>query len=480
MRIPYQPRQTAVTGFPVTRTVTARRRVNLESALARTGRRWSATDENRPVAAVGSPSSLFCVQSTLRSLLRMTVPTGAPEAAASDPPRATTAPTRLRAIDAVRGLVMVVMALDHLRDFLGNAHFDATDLAQTTAPIFLSRWITHFCAPTFFLLSGASAFLSIRSGRRTVRDAARYLVLRGLALIVLEQTLLRCFGWYFHFDYHFMNAGVLYGLGWSMVLMSVFVRLPSAASLGIGLVILLGEAAIAGLDLGDGALGTVLALATQSRDFEPVPGYHFFVSYPPIPWFGAMAFGYGLAHLVYGSAAVRRWPLVGFGAGFLALFVIIRSLGLWDPSPWSILDSGQHDRLFTVLSFVNVSKYPPSTPFLLLTLGAAMLAVVAFERWPRGGRVLEVYGRVPLWFYVIHIPLIHLIAVIYSYIVFGAATWLTSGPVIFWDTALPGSPPSYGLGLGWIYVVWAALVAALYPVCRWLGARRRRATGPAR
>jgi uncharacterized membrane protein len=197
------------------------------------------------------------------------------------------------------------------------------------------------------------------------------------------------------------------------------------------------------------------------------------VSYPPIPWFGAMAFGYGLAHLVYGfpgAVAARRRPLVWFGAGFLALFVIVRSAGLWDSSPWSI----QRDWLFTALSFVNVSKYPPSTPFLLLTLGAALLAVAAFERWPRGGRVLEVFGRVPLWFYVIHIPLIHLIAVIYSYLVFGAATWLTSGPVIFWDTALPGSPPSYGLGLGWIYVVWAAFVAALYPVCRWLGSRRSR------
>ena len=112
----------------------------------------------------------------------------------------------------MRGLVMIVMALDHVRDFLGNAHFDATDLAQTTAPVFFTRWITHFCAPTFFLLAGVSAYLSIQSGRRTVGAAARFLVVRGLALVVLEQTALRCLGWYFHFDYHFMNAGVLYGL----------------------------------------------------------------------------------------------------------------------------------------------------------------------------------------------------------------------------------------------------------------------------
>lgn len=335
-------------------------------------------------------------------------------------------------------------------------------------PLFASRWVTHFCAPTFFLLAGASAWLSIQSGRRTLHAAARFLLVRGLALVVLEQTLLKCLGWYFHFDYHFMNAGVLYGLGLAMALMSVFIRLPPAVSLGVGLAIILGEAGIARLDLGDGALGTVWALATKSRDFEPVAGYHFFVSYPPIPWFGAMAFGYGIAHLAYGGAVVRRWPLAGFGAGFLAAFVIVRWLGIWESSPWP----GQPDWQRTVLAFVNVSKYPPSTPFLLLTLGVALLALVAFER-RSGGGFLEVFGRVPLFFYVIHIPLIHLLAVIYSYIAFGDATWLTSGPVIFWDTALPGSPPSYGFGLGWICVLWASLVAALYPVCRWYASRGR-------
>jgi uncharacterized membrane protein len=378
------------------------------------------------------------------------------------------APARRPAIDAVRGLVMIVMALDHLRDFLGNAHHDATDLAQTTGPLFVSRWITHFCAPTFFLLAGVSAYLSLRSGRRTVGQAARFLIVRGLALIVLEQTVLRCLGWYFHFDYHYMNAGVLYGLGGSMILLGLLVWLPPGVSLAIGLAIVLGEAGIARLELGDGGLGTLFALATRSRDFEPVSGYHFFVSYPPIPWFGAMAFGYGLADLVYGRSAVRRLPLLGFAAAFLAVFAIVRGLDLWDPSPWS----AQPDALFTVLSFVNVSKYPPSTPFLLLTLGVALLAILAFERWPRG-RWLETYGRVPLFFYVIHIPLIHGIAVIYSYLAFGAATWLTSGPVIFWDVALPGSPPSYGFSLAGVWAIWAVFVAALYPACRWFATRRR-------
>jgi uncharacterized membrane protein len=250
------------------------------------------------------------------------------------------------------------------------------------------------------------------------------------------------------------------------VLLGGLVFAPPAVSLVVGLAIILGEAQIAALDLGDGGLGTLLALATRSRDFEPVSGYHFFVSYPPIPWFGAMALGHGLAALAYGRG--RRLALVGLAAAFLVGFVVVRGLNLGDPSPWSV----QPGRLFTLLSFVNVSKYPPSTPFLLMTLSAALVALAAFERWP-GGRirdVLEVFGRVPLVFYVVHIPLIHAIAVIYSVAAFGEAPWLTSGPVIFWDVALPGSPPSYGFGLGGVYAIWLAVVAALYPLCRWYGA----------
>lgn len=379
------------------------------------------------------------------------------------------ATARRRAVDAVRGLVMIVMALDHLRDFLGNAHYDATDLARTTVPVFLSRWITHFCAPTFFLLAGVSAYLSIQTGRRTPGGAARFLAVRGLALVVVEQTVLRCLGWYFHFDYHFMNAGVLYGLGLSMVLLAAFVRLPPGVSFVVGLAIVLGEAAIARLELGDGPIASLVALATRSRDFEPVAGYHFFVSYPPVPWFGAMALGYGVADLVYGRSGVRRRALAGLGAAFVAGFVVLRWLQLGDPSPWTPRFGG----VWTLLSFVNVAKYPPSTDFLLVTLGGALLAMAAFERWPRPGRLLETYGRVPLFFYLVHVPLIHAIAVVYSYLAFGAASWLTSGPVIFWDTALPGSPPSYGLGLAWVWVIWAVFVAALFPLCRWYAARRR-------
>jgi uncharacterized membrane protein len=384
---------------------------------------------------------------------------------------------RARAIDAVRGVVMIVMALDHLRDFLGDAHGDATDLAHTTAPLFASRWITHFCAPTFFLLAGMSAYLSIQSGRRTVGQAARFLAVRGIALVVLEQTLLHG-AWYFHFDYHFMNAGVLYGLGLAMVLLAGFVWLPPAVSLVVGLAIILGEGAIAALGTGHGGLATLVALATTSRDFEPVTGFHFYVSYPPIPWFGAMAFGYGLASVGYGGGTLRRWPLAGFGAAFLVLFALARWFGLGDPSPWAL----QRDALYTALSFVNVSKYPPSTAFLLVTLGGALLALAVFSARPFGGSlvsgVLEQFGRVPLFFYVLHIPVIHLVAVIYSYAAFGDATWLTTGPVIFWDVALPGSPARYGLSLGWVYGVWAALIAALYVVCRpadrWFATRGRR------
>ncbi|HET9625843.1 MAG TPA: heparan-alpha-glucosaminide N-acetyltransferase domain-containing protein [Kofleriaceae bacterium] len=372
--------------------------------------------------------------------------------------------TRAHAIDAVRGAVVLIMALDHVRDFLGNAHFDATDLGRTTVPLFLSRWITHFCAPTFFLLAGASAYLAIRGGRRTVRGAARFLAVRGAALIVIEQTALRCLGWYFHADYHFMNAGVLYGLGGAMILLAGMVWLPPRASLGLGLAIILGEAGV--VKLGD--LGAALALVTQSRDFEPARDYHFFVSYPPIPWFGVMAFGYGMADLVYGNLVPRRRPLLGFALGGLAVLVVLRALDLGDATPWT----ADHP----VLSLVNVNKYPPSTPFLLLTLGGTLLAWYACEHArpiSRPRAIIEVYGRAPLFFYLLHIPLIHLLAVVYANLAFGTATWLTSGPVIFWDVALPGSPPDYGFALPIVWLIWAAFVAAMYPACRWYVTRRR-------
>ncbi len=364
---------------------------------------------------------------------------------------------------------MVVMAFDHLRDFLGNAHFDATDLSVTTPGLFLSRWITHFCAPTFFFLAGGSAALALDSGRRTTAQLTRFLVARGLALVVIEQTLLRCFGWYFHFDYHFMNAGVLYGLGWSMLGLAVFLRLPAAVSVAMGVALILGEGAVARLDLGDGALGTLVALATQSRDFEPVAGYHFFVSYPPLPWFGAMALGYGLLRVVFVNGKVRRWPLAFGGLLALSLFVLARALGVGDPSPWS----RQAEPWRTAFSFVNVSKYPPSTTFLLLTLGVAMLGLLAFERWPTLGRPFEGFGRVPLFFYLLHIPLIHALAVAYALATFGSATWLLSGPVIFWDVALPGSPPTYGFSLAAVWAIWAVFIVALGPVCHWYDRRNR-------
>lgn len=366
---------------------------------------------------------------------------------------------RWRAIDATRGLVMVVMALDHVRDFLGRHDVEATDVAHADVPLFASRWITHFCAPAFFLLAGLSAYLSIRGGRRTVAQAARFLAVRGLVLVVLEQTALHV-AWYFHVDYHFMNAGVLFGLGWSMVLLAGLVWLPPRVVLAIGLAIILGEWAIAAPALGDGPLATLGALATRSRDFEPVADYHFFVSYPPIPWLGAMAFGYGLGAWVYAGEHARRGVLAVLGAAFLAGFVALRLAQLAEPA-WQ-----------GALGFLNVSKYPPSTPFLLLTLGGALLLLAAFERWPRGAW-LETYGRVPLFFYVAHIPLIHALAVAYSLLAFGDATWLVHGPVIFWDVPLPGSPADYGLPLPGVWLAWLAFVAAMYPACRWFANRRR-------
>ncbi|MCE9598562.1 MAG: heparan-alpha-glucosaminide N-acetyltransferase domain-containing protein [Spirochaetia bacterium] len=362
---------------------------------------------------------------------------------------------RNRSIDATRGMLMVLMALDHIRDFLGSAHFDATDLTVTTPAIFFARWITHFCAPGFFFLSGMSAFASLHFSKRSRPQLARYLVTRGLLLIIVEQTLLRSLGWYFHFDYHFMNAGVLWALGFVMIFLAPLVFLNARSMTGIAIALIVVEA---GLSSAGAKLPFILDFFLQSRDYE-LAGYHFFVSYPPLAWFPAMALGFGLTSYLLVEGTLVRSRIVPILILCLVLFLLLRAIGSGDPANWN----RQAGALKTFLSLINVSKYPPSVAFLLLTIPGTLVALLVFHslRVP----VLEQFGRVPLFYYLAHIPLIHGMAVIYSFMYFGRADWLLSGPVIFWDVPLPGSPPEYGFGLPAIFGIWIGTNAILLYLC---------------
>jgi uncharacterized membrane protein len=373
-------------------------------------------------------------------------------------------PKRLSEIDITRGFVMVLMALDHTRDFFGDHSIDALDVVNTNVPLFFARWLTHLCAPTFVFLAGISVALA---RAKEPRWPLGQLAVRGLWLVLLEQTFLRCFGWYFNFDYHFVNAGILWGTGWAMVLLAgiLALRLPSYLVGILGFALMVGHSFLAGA-VGSSWWGTLLL---RSDELLPAPGWHFYVSYPVLPWFGVMAFGYGAGEFIRTQSGFDfrlKRTLIWCGIGMAILFVLLRVPNLLDPDPWSI----QARPGFTVLSFINTEKYPPSLPFLLMTLGPMLVFMALASFLPKFvQRSLLILGRVPLFFYLAHIVLIHLLAVLLAFSRFGHAEWLYQGPGIFWSETLPGHPPGYGLGLGWVTVIWLLVTALLWPVCRWYG-----------
>jgi uncharacterized membrane protein len=381
------------------------------------------------------------------------------------PPAAAT-PPRLDSVDLLRGAVMVVMALDHVRDFFCAVPGNPQDPSQASPALFLTRWVTHFCAPVFVFLAGAGASLAAARGQPR-RELAWFLFTRGLWLVVLELTLIRL-GWSFDVTYRLVLFQVIWAIGWSMVALAALAWAPVWA---VGL---LGIAIVAGHNLLDevpaGRLGPaawVLDLLHTPRPFEPAPGYTALNLYPLLPWFGVMAAGYGFGPLLLTQPAGRRRRLlIGLGLALTLAFVALRAAGLYgDPRPWS----PQGSTLTTVLAFVNCTKYPPSLLFVLMTLGPAVLALGLFDR-PAGpaGRVLVTYGRVPLFYYLIHFPLIHALAVGLALFQCGEAGWLFADP-------LGGPRGCFGLGLPGTYLVWVGVVALLYLPCRWYaGVKRRR------
>lgn len=365
---------------------------------------------------------------------------------------------RVDSIDLLRGLVMVLMVLDHVRDFFTEARFDPLDLTQTSAALFTTRWITHFCAPAFILLAGTSAYLI--SKKRTRPELSRFLLTRGLWLVLLEITLVN-FAFSFDLSYQGgVDLQVIWAIGWSMVALAALVYLPVSAVGAIGIVMIFGHNALDGIK--PEAFGAWAPLWHVLHVKGAIP--HAYVAYPLIPWIGVMAVGYALG-AVYGLPEARRRRLLT-ALGFVAVvgFLALRALNVYgDPQPWS----GQGSALFSVLSFMNVQKYPPSLLFLLATLGPALL-VLAWSEHARGAiaRALVTIGRVPLFFYVLHAVLAHLLAGLASLMLGYGTEVLTSRP---WELS-----PGWGFGLPVVYAMWMIVVLALYPACRWFAAIKQR------
>ena len=376
---------------------------------------------------------------------------------------------RLASVDLLRGLVMVIMALDHVRDFFTELRFNPTDLSRTTLPLFFTRWITHFCAPTFVFLAGTGAFL--QGGRGKSRsELARFLVTRGLWLVVLELTVVRL-GWAFDLTYAgFFWVQVIWVIGVSMVVLAGLVYLPLPVIAAFGLVMITTHNLFDGVtpeSLGGwGPLWTVLHL---QRPVALPGGGALFVVYPLVPWIGVMAAGYAFGSLLLRPTEERRRLLLRLGLALTAAFIVLRAVNIYgDPRPWTPQPTG----VLTLLSFLDTTKYPPSLAFLLMTLGPAIASLAWFGRLSGPvARFLIVFGRVPLFFYVLHIFVIHGAVLALGMMAgFPAAAFL--GPTFL------NPVPGWGYGLPAVYAIWAVIVLALYPVCRWYAALRARRHDP--
>ena len=371
---------------------------------------------------------------------------------------------RLNSIDFLRGLVMVIMAIDHVRDYFTNVRFDPLDLEQGSPELFLTRWITHFCAPVFVLLAGTSA--GLMAARRTPQELSLFLLSRGLWLIFIELTVVT-FAWTFQSLASIIVFQVIWAIGISMVVMAGLVLLPKWAIAAFALIIVFGHNI---LDFG---------LFPENPSQGPMPFWHILhnpgfamlwgipagIGYPVIPWIGVMPLGYLLADLYRKPAEERQKMLIKLGVGALGLFVILRAIGIYgEPNPFE----GHESYVRAVLDFIDTTKYPPSLLYLLMTLGPALILLAYAESW-RGKFVswMVTFGRVPFFYYIAHLYLIHLAAM-------AGTAYLGMG----WAAALQPwwtYPQGYGFGLTVVYGVWLAIVLALYPACRWFaGVKARR------
>jgi uncharacterized membrane protein len=377
--------------------------------------------------------------------------------------------SRVDSIDVLRGLVMIVMALDHPRDFFGATAVSPTDLARTTAPLFFTRWITHFCAPVFFLLAGTSAYLT--RGRRSLPQLSRLLLTRGLWLIVLELTVVRCFGYQFNVDYRVTLLVVLWALGWSMVALAALVHLPAPAVTAIGAAMILSHNLLDRIRPASlGALAPLWTILHAQGVVLATPTQTVVVAYPLIPWIGVTALGFGLGQLYADDADRRQRVLLALGVALTTAFVALRWANVYgDPVRWS----AQPSAIASLVSFLNTTKYPPSLLFLLMTLGpAALLLSIVDARTPSFLNPARVFGKVPLFYFVLHLTLIHLLAVAVCYARYGSAHWMFESPRLDQYPFTP--PPGWGYALPVGYVMWTTVVALLYLPSRWFARIKER------
>ena len=378
---------------------------------------------------------------------------------------------RVTSIDFVRGLVMVIMALDHVRDYFFRVPSDEaaayalgpTDPGTTTPALFFTRWITHFCAPAFVLLTGTAAYLN--GAKKSKNELSKYLLTRGIFLVLLEIFIVTL-GWTFNPFYNVVILQVIWAIGISMIIMAAVVQLPYKAILVIGLLMIFGHNLMdipsVSAPVKGGPVADLLYFSNFAY-YELFKNHGVVIVYAFLPWTGLMMLGYCLGKYYENKVdpATRRKFLMNLGLAMILLFILLRFINVYgDPVPWSKQSRGV---FYTFLSFLNTNKYPPSLLFLLMTLGPIMIILAQAESW--GGKlaaVLKMYGRVPLFYYILHFYIIHTIVVIVFYM-----QGFEKKDIAGENNLFLFCPPEFGFGLLGVYLVWITVVLILYPLCKW-------------
>lgn len=369
---------------------------------------------------------------------------------------------RIESIDILRGLVMVIMALDHVRDYFhyGAFFIDPTNLETTTPVLFFTRFITHYCAPAFIFLAGTSAYLYGK--KNGTKALSKFLFTRGIWLILLEIVLNNLI-WWFDINFSFIALQVIWAIGLCLIFLSIIIKLPYKFILGLGLILVFGHNLLDGIVMQGKDLGSILWYIFHQMQFLPVsPNRVVVFVYPILPWVGVICLGYTLGKLYTNdfNAALRRKYLLYIGIVATVLFFVIRGLNIYgDLVPWTT----QKDFTYTILSFFNVTKYPPSLVFLLITLGPALIFLSRIETLKNKlTNFFLVFGRVPFMYYFLHILVVHILAV--GGVLLQGYSWnemiITSS--VFMNSTLI----DYGYSLWIVYLIWAGVIILLYPISK--------------
>jgi uncharacterized membrane protein len=374
--------------------------------------------------------------------------------------------TRIQSIDLLRGIVMIIMALDHTRDYFHTQAFldDPLNLQTTTPALFATRWITHLCAPTFVFLSGTSAFL--QSLRKTKKELSLFLLSRGLWLILVELVIMTL-GITFDIGYHLFILQTIWSIGISMVVLSAVIWLPFPLIFAIGLLIVLGHNT---LDFYEGTRRNfpLTYSLLHAPGIHPVGNRALLVFYPFLPWAGTMILGYCFGKYYLADIMNRNKRSILLGAGLILFFIILRWTNAYgDPLEWKT----QSSPLYTFFSFISTQKYPPSLLYLCVTIGPSLIILgLIGEARNKFADAIGVFGRVPLFYYVIHFYLLHLLSMI-MYLINGhsfeeGVKGTDAVPFKFYQ-------PGEGFELPGVYLVWLFIVILLYPVCKWFAEYKR-------